>query len=293
MPVQLFGIGEAAFHRFFPAFVNLLAARLQTMSIHPVSRCLPHLSGHALHHIPAARALRPQRAIPALTGVGVILPVTFPSGRAIHQQLLTRTYIHIAFGVIAELAFGEQALSMVRCPISCDPVNPALLQPFGDRRRRIPRIQPDRLHPKPEPLALPIQPPQIRHRVMHRRRCRVRVSDDRVLRIYRAMVQVEESLRLALAHHVAASWSVRLTLISFVFGPLDDAFSSHLPSAARSSSIACSSCARYSCGFTSTRTTSNLFLFALAFRCVASVYSTLPSTRPRFIASSTISSNSF
>src|SRR3989454_10587994 len=53
---------------------------------HPVSRCLPHVSGHDLHHIPAARALRPQRAIPALTGVGVILPVTFPIGRAIRSE---------------------------------------------------------------------------------------------------------------------------------------------------------------------------------------------------------------
>src|SRR5205823_3248759 len=149
MPVQLFGIGEAAFHRFFPAFVNLLAARLQTMSIHPVSRCLPHVSGHDLHHIPAARALRPQRAIPALTGVGVILPVTFPIGRAIHQQLLTRTYIHIAFGVIAELAFGEQALSMVRCPISCDPVNPALLQPFGIAVVAYPASSPTACTPNP------------------------------------------------------------------------------------------------------------------------------------------------
>jgi len=59
------------------------------------------------------------------------------------------------------------------------------------------------------------------------------VGNDGVAAIDGAMVEVEETLRLAIAHHVTASESVRLTLISFASGSRAFVFNSRLPCAAR------------------------------------------------------------
>ncbi|MBB4274460.1 hypothetical protein GGE12_002236 [Rhizobium mongolense] len=64
------------------------------------------------------------------------------------------------------------------------------------------------------------------------------VGDDRKLAVHRAVIEVEEALRLAVTHHVALSGSVRDTLVSFTCGSRSFSFKGFWPWSARSASIA-------------------------------------------------------
>ncbi|AJX02227.1 hypothetical protein BM45_2506 [Burkholderia mallei] len=146
------------------------------------------------------------RAAPADLRIGICIP----DSRADWSCCTARpapcghTYF-VAIRVVLELPFVEHARLVVRRAIAHHPGNPSLLQPLAHRRREVARIQPHRLDLELKALALcAIQPIQIRLAVMHRGRRHMRIGDDRVLGIHRAVVQIEEPLRLVVPHHVAA-----------------------------------------------------------------------------------------
>jgi len=94
-------------------------------------------------------------------------------------------------------------------------IDVALLQLMRDHRCRVAGIDASGPDWKPEPIPLPGQAAQIRHRVVHVGRGYMRVVDDGVASIHGALIEVEEPLRLAISHHVAGV-QVRLTFIFFV-----------------------------------------------------------------------------
>ncbi len=80
----------------------------------------------------------------------------------------------------------------------------AILQTLGNGRCRITGIQPDRANREVKASTLPIQTVEVDATVMHIGRCDVDVGDDGELSIHRAVVEIVEALRLAVAHHIAA-----------------------------------------------------------------------------------------
>jgi hypothetical protein len=125
-------------------------------------------------------------------------------------------------------------------------INVALLQLMRDRRCRVAGIDARGPDWKPDPIPLPGQAAQIRHRVVHVGRRYTRVGDDGVSSIHGALIEVEDPLRLAILHHVAG---VRIGAANFDLLRLHSAgfaFNGTLPCAARSSLAAPSSVARYS-----------------------------------------------
>lgn len=80
----------------------------------------------------------------------------------------------------------------------------AIFQTPGNGRCRIAGIQPDRANLKVKAPALPIQTVEIDATVMHIGRRDVDIGDDGQLSIHRAVVEIVEALRLAVAHHIAA-----------------------------------------------------------------------------------------
>ncbi|CAJ7902783.1 Uncharacterised protein [Burkholderia pseudomallei] len=202
--MQLLSIGEAALHRLLAPRVNALAPFGQAPRVHPLLGALPHVARYHLHRDRTVRALRSYRAAPADLRIGFVFPIAEPIGRAVRQGLPLRAHVFVAIRVVLELPFVEHARLVVRRAIAHHPGNPSLLQPLAHRRREVARIQPHRLDLELKALALAIQPIQIRLAVMHRGRRHMRIGDDRVLGIHRAVVQIEEPLRLVVPHHVAA-----------------------------------------------------------------------------------------
>ena len=110
--MQLFGVGEAAFHRLFSSLINALAHALQLVAVDALLALFPHVPGEDLGVIATFRAPAAQRADAALLRVGVVLPVALAVGGAVRDQLSVGAEIDIQLLVIAELAFMEVALAV-------------------------------------------------------------------------------------------------------------------------------------------------------------------------------------
>ena len=72
-----------------------------------------------------------------------------------------------------------------------------------DPRRGIARVQSHRGDIEAEACPLPVETPQVDDAVMHVGRRRVGIGNDAETAVHRPVVEVEEALRLAVAHHVA------------------------------------------------------------------------------------------
>ena len=134
MSVQLLGIGEASFHRFLAALVNLLAGLGKSMPVDAFLAVLPDMPGQHLCVVGAAGALHQQRTAFADARIRLVLPITDAIGGAVAYALFSRTDIHIRLPVINILAFVKVTLFMVRPTIADHTVQTALFETLADRR---------------------------------------------------------------------------------------------------------------------------------------------------------------
>src|SRR2546425_4093482 len=109
--------------------------------------------------------------------------------------------------LIGEQLAGHHAGTWRNWPaIAGDAKDAALFQPLRDARGSITGIQPDRANVEVEALPLAVEPAEIDDRVMHVGGCSVGIGDDAEPAINGTVIEIEEALRLALAHHVAGIW---------------------------------------------------------------------------------------
>lgn len=114
MSVQLLGIDEATLDGFLAPSVDPFAPFGQPSRIDRLLGRLPNVAHHNFDLISAAGATWAVLAAGALRQVGVVLPIAFPTGRAIRQLLSTRTSVAVASLVIDVLPLVEVALTMGR-----------------------------------------------------------------------------------------------------------------------------------------------------------------------------------
>lgn len=98
---------------------------------------------------------------------------------------------------------------------------PHLLRQMTHGRREVPRVHP---HLQPEALSLPLKSADIRLAVMHVARRDMGIHDDVVFPVHRAVVQMQEALRLVVPVREAAFRVGGLTLVFLTAAALSGGF---------------------------------------------------------------------
>ena len=202
MPMQRFRIGEAALNCFLAALVQAFARLGEPVCVDRLLVVFPYMPDDDLDPVRTPRALPLHRTTGALVRRGSVFPVALAVGGAVREDLTVGAKIGISFPVVNILAFVEIAVSVVRTAVAHDAVDPALIKPLADGRGEVAGIQPDRAHVEVKALPHAVEPSEIGHAVMHVGRGDVNVGDERMGAIDGAVIKVEESGGLAVAHHI-------------------------------------------------------------------------------------------
>ena len=238
MPVQLLGVGEAAFHRLLASLVELLAGLGQSPGIDPILVVLPHVPRDRFD-LPrvACTGIEPRTTATDLR-VTAIVAVAISIRRGVDQRLTFRALIDVGGRVVGEGAFGKIALEFTGAAIADNAMEAALLQPMADSRRKVTGVEADRI--KAEALALMIKPRQVRHAIVHTGRGDMGIGNNGVFAVDRAEIQVKEARRLAITHHVAAIGVGKADLLFYGGRCIDTRRQGFFPCRARPSSTATS-----------------------------------------------------
>lgn len=244
MPVQLFGIGEAALHRLLASLVELFAGLGQSPGIDPILVVLPHVPRDRFH-LPgvACTGIEP-RTTAADLRIAAIVAVAISIRRGVDQRLTFRALIGVGGRVVGEGALGKIALEFTGAAIADDAIETTLLQPTADSCRKVTGVETHTDRIKAEALALMIEPRQVRHAIVHTGRGDMGIGNNGVFAVDRAVIQIEEARRLAITHHVAAIGVGQADLLFYGGRCLDTRRQGFFPCRARSSSTATSSASR-------------------------------------------------
>ncbi|MNT05749.1 hypothetical protein D3C72_1403820 [compost metagenome] len=126
-------------------------------------------------------------------------------GGGVGEQLALRAAIAVGLSLIDELRLAHHAgFGWGRSAIAGNAEDVALLKSLRNAGCGITGIQTNGFDVECEPLALAVQSVEIDDRVMHIGRGDMGIGDDGVSAVHRAVVKIEEALRLAVAHHITA-----------------------------------------------------------------------------------------
>jgi hypothetical protein len=112
----------------FSSFVDALAHPAEPVLIDALPAGFPHVPRHHFGQVCALCALLTHRAVRTLVCIGVVLPVAFPIGGAVSEQLSVGADIDIQLLVIAVLALVEVAIAMRGQAIADHSIDAALFQ---------------------------------------------------------------------------------------------------------------------------------------------------------------------
>jgi hypothetical protein len=135
MPVELFGVGKAAFNGFLAGRVEAFAQIGQPMGVDLLLEVLPEVARDELLGVLALGAAGTLRALAALAGVRGVFAIAHPVGAPIDDDLPGRAAVAVGLRVIGVLAFVEVPLPVAGAAVAHHPIQAALDDTFADPPR--------------------------------------------------------------------------------------------------------------------------------------------------------------